>query len=103
MVLGQSRLMPKRKVVTVTPDDATDDKNAKASQVRYRNDKNGINHTTIGRVKFSAKALKDNLMALLSDIRKAKPSSAKGVYMKKVTLSTTMGPGLVIDHVSLDA
>lgn len=102
-VLGPRGLMPNPKVGTVTPDVATAVKNAKAGQVRYRNDKNGIIHTTIGKVDFSAEALKGNLVALLSDLRKAKPTSAKGVYMKKVTLSTTMGPGLVIDHASLDA
>ena len=101
-VLGPRGLMPNPKVGTVTPDVATAVKNAKAGQVRYRNDKNGIIHTTIGKVDFSAQALKENLTALLSDLRKAKPTSAKGVYMKKVTLSTTMGPGLVIDHSSLD-
>ncbi|WP_430461206.1 50S ribosomal protein L1 [Thalassolituus sp. LLYu03] len=102
-VLGPRGLMPNPKVGTVTPDVATAVKNAKAGQVRYRNDKNGIIHTTIGKVDFSAQALKENLTALLSDLRKAKPSAAKGIYMKKVTLSTTMGPGLVIDHASLDA
>lgn len=102
-VLGPRGLMPNPKVGTVTPDVATAVKNAKAGQVRYRNDKNGIIHTTIGKVDFSAQALKENLSALLSDLRKAKPSAAKGIYMKKVTLSTTMGPGLVIDHASLDA
>lgn len=101
-VLGPRGLMPNPKVGTVTPDVATAVKNAKAGQVRYRNDKNGIIHTTIGKVDFTAQALKENLTALLSDLRKAKPTSAKGVYMKKVTLSTTMGPGLVIDHASLD-
>lgn len=102
-VLGPRGLMPNPKVGTVTPDVATAVKNAKAGQVRYRNDKNGIIHTTIGKVDFSAQALKENLVALLADLRKAKPTSAKGIYMKKVTLSTTMGPGLVIDHASLDA
>ncbi len=101
-VLGPRGLMPNPKVGTVTPDVATAVKNAKAGQVRYRNDKNGIIHTTIGKVDFSAQALKENLTALLADLRKAKPTSAKGIYMKKVTLSTTMGPGLVIDHASLD-
>ena len=101
-VLGPRGLMPNPKVGTVTPDVATAVKNAKAGQVRYRNDKNGIIHTTIGKVDFSAQALKENLTALLADLRKAKPTSAKGIYMKKVTLSTTMGPGLVIDHSSLD-
>lgn len=102
-VLGPRGLMPNPKVGTVTPDVATAVKNAKAGQVRYRNDKNGIIHTSIGKVDFSAQALKENLAALLADLRKAKPNSAKGIYMKKVTLSTTMGPGLVIDHAALDA
>ena len=102
-VLGPRGLMPNPKVGTVTPDVATAVKNAKAGQVRYRNDKNGIVHTTIGKVDFTADALKENLTALLADLKKAKPSSAKGVYMKKVTLSTTMGPGLVVDHTTLDA
>ncbi|MFY9178323.1 MAG: 50S ribosomal protein L1 [Venatoribacter sp.] len=101
-ILGPRGLMPNPKVGTVTPDVATAVKNAKAGQVRYRNDKNGIIHTTIGKVDFSAQALKENLQALLVDLKKAKPTSSKGVYMKKVTLSSTMGPGLVIDHASLD-
>lgn len=101
-VLGPRGLMPNPKVGTVTPDVATAVKNAKAGQVRYRNDKNGIIHTTIGKVDFTAQALQENLTALLADLKKAKPSSAKGVYMKKVTISTTMGPGLVVDHSSLD-
>lgn len=101
-VLGPRGLMPNPKVGTVTPDVATAVKNAKAGQVRYRNDKNGIIHTTIGKVDFTAQALQENLTALLADLKRAKPSSAKGVYMKKVTISTTMGPGLVVDHSSLD-
>jgi large subunit ribosomal protein L1 len=101
-VLGPRGLMPNPKVGTVTPDVATAVKNAKAGQVRYRNDKNGIIHTTIGKVDFSSDALKENLTALLADLKKAKPSSAKGVFMKKVTLSTTMGPGLTVDHSALD-
>jgi large subunit ribosomal protein L1 len=101
-VLGPRGLMPNPKVGTVTPDVATAVKNAKSGQVRYRNDKNGIIHTTIGKVDFTAQALQENLTALLADLKKAKPSSAKGVYMKKVTISTTMGPGLVVDHSSLD-
>ncbi|MFC3679151.1 50S ribosomal protein L1 [Bacterioplanoides pacificum] len=101
-VLGPRGLMPNPKVGTVTPDVATAVKNAKAGQVRYRNDKNGIIHTTIGKVDFTADALKENLTALLADLKKAKPSSAKGVFMKKVTLSTTMGPGLTVDHSALD-
>ena len=101
-VLGPRGLMPNPKVGTVTPDVATAVKNAKGGQVRYRNDKNGIIHTSIGKVDFTADALKENLTALLTDLKKAKPSSAKGVYMKKVTLSTTMGPGLIVDHSALD-
>lgn len=100
-VLGPRGLMPNPKVGTVTPDVATAVKNAKAGQVRYRNDKNGIIHTSIGKVDFSAQALQENLEALLIDLKKAKPSTSKGVYMKKVTISSTMGPGLVIDQGSL--
>ncbi len=101
-VLGPRGLMPNPKVGTVTPDVATAVKNAKAGQVRYRNDKNGIIHTTIGKIDFDADALKENLTVLLADLKKVKPTSAKGVYMKKVTISTTMGPGLVVDHSVLD-
>ena len=100
-VLGPRNLMPNPKVGTVTPDVATAVKNAKAGQVRYRTDKNGIIHTIVGNVEFSADAIKANLEALLADLKKAKPSSAKGIYMKKVTLSSTMGPGLVIDQSSI--
>ncbi|MEN9465191.1 MAG: hypothetical protein RL217_1372 [Pseudomonadota bacterium] len=102
-ILGPRGLMPNPKVGTVTPNVAEAVKNAKAGQVRYRNDKNGIIHTSIGKVDFSAQALKENLQALLADLRKAKPTSSKGIYMKKVTLSSTMGPGLVIDQASLEA
>ena len=101
-VLGPRGLMPNPKVGTVTPDVATAVNNAKAGQVRYRNDKNGIIHTTIGKADFGVDAIKGNLTALLADPTKAKPSTAKGVYMKKVTLSTTMGPGLVVDCSELD-
>ena len=101
-VLGPRGLMPNPKVGTVTPDVATAVKNAKAGQIRYRNDKNGIIHSTIGKVDFSADAIKENLQALLADLKKAKPSSAKGTFMKKVTLSTTMGPGLSVDVSGLD-
>jgi large subunit ribosomal protein L1 len=100
-ILGPRGLMPNPKVGTVTPDVATAVKNAKAGQVRYRTDKNGIIHTVLGNVEFTAEAIKGNLEALLADLRKAKPSTAKGVYMKKVTLSSTMGPGLVIDQSSI--
>ena len=101
-VLGPRGLMPNPKVGTVTPDVATAVKNAKGGQIRYRNDKNGIIHSTIGKADFSAANIKGNLEALLVDLKKAKPSSAKGVFLKKVTLSTTMGPGLIVDASALD-
>jgi len=100
-VLGPRGLMPNPKVGTVTPDVETAVKNAKAGQVRYRTDKNGIIHTVVGNVEFSADAIKQNIEALLADLKKAKPASAKGVYMKKITLSSTMGPGLLIDQSSV--
>jgi len=100
-ILGPRGLMPNPKVGTVTPDVATAVKNAKAGQVRYRTDKAGIIHCTIGKVSFDADSIQQNLEALLADLRKAKPSAAKGVYMKKVTLSSTMGPGLWIDQSTL--
>lgn len=96
-ILGPRGLMPNPKVGTVTPDVATAVKNAKAGQVRFRADKGGVVHCTIGKVAFETNALKENLQALLSDLQKAKPAAAKGVYMKKVTVSTTQGPGLVVD------
>ncbi len=101
-ILGPRGLMPNPKVGTVTPDVATAVKNAKAGQVRYRTDKAGIIHCPIGRVDFDVNALKENLTALLIDLNKAKPSTAKGVFMKKVSVSTTMGPGLQIDQASLE-
>jgi large subunit ribosomal protein L1 len=101
-ILGPRGLMPNPKVGTVTPDVATAVKNAKAGQVRYRTDKGGIIHCPIGRVDFEISALKENLGALLADLTKAKPTSAKGIYMKKVSVSTTMGPGLQVDQTSLD-
>lgn len=100
-VLGPRGLMPNPKVGTVTKDIKQAVENAKAGQVRYRTDKNGIIHCAIGKVSFEPDALKENLEVLLHDLVKAKPSSAKGVYMKKVSLSTTMGPGLVVDQDSL--
>jgi large subunit ribosomal protein L1 len=100
-ILGPRGLMPNPKVGTVTPDVAAAVTNAKAGQVRYRNDKAGIIHCSIGKVSFEEKALKENLDALLADLLKAKPSTAKGVYMKKVTLSTTMGAGVTVDRASL--
>ena len=100
-VLGPRGLMPNPKSGTVTPDVATAVKNAKAGQVRFRADKNGIIHGGIGVIGFEADALRQNLEALLIDLAKAKPASAKGIYLKKITLSSTMGPGLVIDQGSL--
>jgi|TARA_B110001450_G_scaffold230942_1_gene232498 large subunit ribosomal protein L1 len=100
-VLGPRGLMPNPKSGTVTPDVATAVKNAKAGQVRFRADKNGIVHGGIGVVSFEASVLKQNLEALMVDLAKAKPASAKGVYVKKVTVSSTMGPGLLVDQASL--
>jgi large subunit ribosomal protein L1 len=100
-ILGPRGLMPNPKVGTVTPDVETAVKNAKAGQVRFRTDKAGIIHCTLGKASFTAEALQENLVALLGDLKKMKPASSKGVYMKKVTLSTTMGPGLTVDHGSL--
>ena len=100
-ILGPRGLMPNPKVGTVTPDVATAVKNAKAGQVRYRTDKNGIIHSPLGNVEFTADAIKQNLESLLIDLKKAKPAAAKGVYLKKVVVSSTMGPGLVIDQSSV--
>jgi len=100
-VLGPRGLMPNPKTGTVTPDVVTAVKNAKAGQVRFRADKNGIIHGGIGKIGFDVTALKENLEAVVNDLKKAKPSTAKGIYLKKITLSTTMGPGLVIDQASL--
>lgn len=101
-VLGPRGLMPNPKTGTVTPDVTTAINNAKAGQVRYRAEKGGIIHGGIGKVSFDASAIKENLEALVVDLKKAKPASAKGVYLKKISLSTTMGPGLVIDQASID-
>lgn len=100
-VLGPRGLMPNPKVGTVSPDAAGAVRNAKAGQVRYRTDKGGIIHCTIGKASFEASALKDNLHALLADLVKAKPSTSKGQYLQKISLSSTMGVGVVIDHASL--
>lgn len=100
-VLGPRGLMPNPKVGTVTQDVETAVMNAKAGQVRFRNDKAGIVHTSIGKVSFEVDALKGNLMALLNDIVKLKPAASKGVYLKKIAVSTTMGPGIVVDRASL--
>ncbi|WP_339644603.1 50S ribosomal protein L1 [uncultured Porticoccus sp.] len=102
-VLGPRGLMPNPKTGTVTPDVVTAVKNAKAGQVRFRADKNGIIHGGIGSLSFDAGALKQNLEALITDLKKIKPASAKGIYVKKVTISSTMGPGLIIDQASLEA
>jgi len=100
-ILGPRGLMPNPKVGTVTPDVATAVKNAKGGQVRYRTDKAGIIHCSIGKTTFEENALKENMEALLSDLLKAKPAAAKGVYLKKISVSTTMGPGLVVDQSSV--
>ena len=101
-ILGPRGLMPNPKVGTVTPNVAEAVKNAKAGQVRYRNDKNGIIHTTIGKASFEASQLQENLEALLVALKKAKPSSAKGSFLKKVSISTTMGAGVAVDQASLN-
>ncbi len=100
-ILGPRGLMPNPKVGTVTPDVAQAVTNAKSGQVRYRADKGGIVHCSIGQVGFEPNALKENLVHLLADLKKAKPASSKGVYIKKVTVSSTMGPGLALDHSAL--
>ncbi len=101
-ILGPRGLMPNPKTGTVTPDVATAVRNAKAGQVRYRADKGGIIHGGIGRVTFDVTAIKENLEALVNDLKKAKPASAKGVFLKKISLSSTMGPSVVLDMASLD-
>jgi large subunit ribosomal protein L1 len=100
-ILGPRGLMPNPKVGTVTADVAQAVKNAKGGQVRYRTDKMGIVHCRIGSVKFAPEALKANLEALTTDLKKMKPSAAKGIYLKKITISTTMGPGLLIDQTTI--
>lgn len=100
-ILGPRGLMPNPKVGTVTPDVATAVKNAKAGQVRYRCDKGGIVHASIGKATFEPVALKENLLALLADLQKAKPSTSKGVYVQRITVSSTMGPGIAVDRASL--
>ncbi len=101
-ILGPRGLMPNPKVGTVSPDVGTAVKNAKSGQVRYRTDKGGIIHCTIGKSSFEVMQLRENLEYLLADLNKAKPTSSKGVYLKKVSISTTMGPGVVVDTASLD-
>jgi large subunit ribosomal protein L1 len=100
-VLGPRGLMPNPKTGTVTPDVVTAVKNAKAGQVRYRAEKGGIIHGGIGKISFETVAIKENLEALIADLKKSKPSTSKGVYLQRIALSTTMGPGLVIDQSSL--
>jgi large subunit ribosomal protein L1 len=100
-LLGPRGLMPNPKVGTVTPNVAEAVTNAKAGQVRYRTDKAGIIHCPLGKIDFEPQKLRENLEALLVNLNKAKPSAAKGIYMKKVTVSSTMGPGLTIDHSAL--
>lgn len=102
-ILGPRGLMPNPKVGTVTPNVAEAVKNAKAGQVQYRTDKSGIIHATIGRASFDAAALRENLAALLEALNKAKPASSKGIYMKKVSVSSTMGIGVRVDQASLQA
>jgi len=100
-ILGPRGLMPNPKVGTVSPNVADAVKNAKAGQVRYRTDKAGIVHCPIGKSTFEAPKLKENLIALLHDLQKVKPASSKGVFLKKITLSSTMGPGVIVDQASL--
>jgi len=101
-ILGPRGLMPNPKVGTVTPDVATAVKNAKSGQARFRTDKNGIIHASVGKIEFTADAIRANVEAIIGEVRKLKPSQAKGVYFKKITLSSTMGPGLTIDTSSVN-
>jgi large subunit ribosomal protein L1 len=100
-ILGPRGLMPNPKVGTVTPDVAGAVRNAKGGQVRYRTDKTGIIHCSIGKSNFEVRALRENLQSLLADLQKAKPATAKGIYMKRITVSSTMGPGIPVDQASL--
>ena len=102
-ILGPRGLMPNPKVGTVTPDVAGAVRNAKAGQVRYRVDKAGIVHCPIGRANFEVPALRDNLRALLADLHKAKPAAAKGIYLKRITVSSTMGPGVAVDQATVES
>jgi large subunit ribosomal protein L1 len=102
-ILGPRGLMPNPKVGTVTPDVAGAVRNAKAGQVRFRTDKAGVIHCTIGKASFDVDKLKDNLHALLHDLQKSKPAASKGVYLKRVSVSSTMGPGVPVDQTSLAA
>jgi len=100
-ILGPRGLMPNPKVGTVTPDVAGAVRNAKAGQVRFRTDKGGVIHCTIGKASFDNSKLKENLHALLTDLQKAKPASSKGVFLRRISLSSTMGPGVPVDQSSL--
>ena len=102
-ILGPRGLMPNPKVGTVTPDVAGAVRNAKAGQVRFRADKAGVLHCSLGKASFTPEALKDNLRALLADLQKAKPASSKGVYLRRIAVSSTMGPGIGVDQASLGA
>ena len=102
-ILGPRGLMPNPKVGTVTPDVATAVRNAKAGQVRFRADKAGVLHCSLGKASFAPEALKDNLRALLADLQKAKPASSKGVYLRRISVSSTMGPGVGVEQASLGA
>ena len=102
-ILGPRGLMPNPKVGTVSPDVAGAVKNAKSGQVRYRVDKAGIVHCTIGKAAFEPVALRENLQALINDLQRAKPASSKGIYLRRITLSSTMGPGVIVDHSTLVA
>jgi large subunit ribosomal protein L1 len=102
-ILGPRGLMPNPKVGTVSPDVAGAVKNAKSGQVRYRVDKAGIVHCTIGKAAFEPQALRENLQALINDLQRVKPATSKGIYLKRVTLSSTMGPGVIVDHSTLTA
>jgi large subunit ribosomal protein L1 len=102
-ILGPRGLMPNPKVGTVTPDVVNAVKNAKAGQVRYRSDKAGVIHCTIGKADFEASKLKENLAALVSDLQKAKPAAAKGIYLRRIALSSTMGPGVPVDQSTVGA
>ncbi|SFG99187.1 50S ribosomal protein L1 [Neptunomonas qingdaonensis] len=100
-ILGPRGLMPNPKVGTVTPDVATAVRNAKAGQVRFRTDKNGIIHAGVGKIEFDANAIKENVAALVAEVKKLKPASSKGIYVKKIVLSSTMGPGILVDQATL--
>ena len=102
-ILGPRGLMPNPKVGTVTPDVAGAVRNAKAGQVRFRADKGGVLHCTLGKASFEIQALRENLQALLADLQKAKPAAAKGVYVRRIAVSSTMGPGILVDQTSLGA